>query len=296
MIYNYIKMRLSITLLLLLSLFSVNMSAESLNLVINELLVTNTENLVDDYGNRSGWIEIYNPTHRVIDIGGCYLTNDTLNPVKYKIPEGDEITLVAPLSHIIFYADNKTHFGIFHTNFTLQESNYIALYDRDQTTCLDSVVYPLTMPANFSYGRLKDGEPEWGMLAKTSPANNNAFVDKGETSKVFAQQDPYGVVLAIASMSVVFLALLLLYTLFSFTAKFSIYVTKERIRKTAKGEKSETIVETHIPAEVYASIAMAIHEYQEEIHDVEDTILTIQRVAKTYSPWSSKIYGLRNFL
>ena len=46
-------MRLSITLLLLLSLFSVNMSAESLNLVINELLVTNTENLVDDYGNRS---------------------------------------------------------------------------------------------------------------------------------------------------------------------------------------------------------------------------------------------------
>lgn len=57
-------MRLSITLLLLLSLFSVNMSAESLNLVINELLVTNTENLVDDYGNRSGWIEIYNPTHR----------------------------------------------------------------------------------------------------------------------------------------------------------------------------------------------------------------------------------------
>ena len=64
-------MRLSITLLLLLSLFSVNMSAESLNLVINELLVTNTENLVDDYGNRSGWIEIYNPTHRVIDIGGC---------------------------------------------------------------------------------------------------------------------------------------------------------------------------------------------------------------------------------
>lgn len=41
---------------------------------------------------------------------------------------------------------------------------------------------------------------------------------------------------------------------------------------------------------------MAIHEYQEEIHDVEDTILTIQRVAKTYSPWSSKIYGLRNFL
>lgn len=181
------------------------------------------------------------------------MTNDTLNPVKYKIPEGDEITLVAPLSHIIFYADNKTHFGIFHTNFTLQESNYIALYDRDQTTCLDSVVYPLTMPANFSYGRLKDGEPEWGMLPKTSPANNNAFVDKGAASKVFAEQDPHGVVLAIASMSVVFLALLLLYTLFSLTAKFSIYVTKERIRKTAKGEKVKPLLK-HIFQQKYTRL------------------------------------------
>ncbi|HAH59495.1 MAG TPA: phage tail protein, partial [Bacteroidales bacterium] len=31
-----------------------------------------------------------------------------------------------------------------------------------------------------------------------------------------------------------------------------------------------------------------------ELHDHEDAVLTIKKVARTYSPWSSKIYGLRN--
>ena len=30
-----------------------------------------------------------------------------------------------------------------------------------------------------------------------------------------------------------------------------------------------------------------------EVHDVEDTILTINKVKKAYSPWNSKIYSLR---
>ena len=45
--------------------------------------------------------------------------------------------------------------------------------------------------------------------------------------------------------------------------------------------------------EVYAAIAMAIYAATEEVHDVEKTVLTIRPVARTYSPWSSKIYGLR---
>jgi len=30
-----------------------------------------------------------------------------------------------------------------------------------------------------------------------------------------------------------------------------------------------------------------------KVHDVEDTILTINKVKKAYSPWNSKIYSLR---
>ena len=44
---------------------------------------------------------------------------------------------------------------------------------------------------------------------------------------------------------------------------------------------------------VFAAIAMAMHEMQSDVHDVEETVLTITRVKRSYSPWSSKIYTLR---
>jgi len=45
--------------------------------------------------------------------------------------------------------------------------------------------------------------------------------------------------------------------------------------------------------DVNAAIALAVHLYFSEKHDKESAVLTINRVAKLYSPWSSKIYGLR---
>lgn len=43
-----------------------------------------------------------------------------------------------------------------------------------------------------------------------------------------------------------------------------------------------------------AAIAMAIHLYYAEIHDEENAVITIKKVEKRYSPWSSKIYSVSN--
>ncbi len=48
-----------------------------------------------------------------------------------------------------------------------------------------------------------------------------------------------------------------------------------------------------IPGEVLAAIFMALHEEQEVVHDYENTVLTMDRVIRNYSPWNSKLYGLR---
>ena len=45
--------------------------------------------------------------------------------------------------------------------------------------------------------------------------------------------------------------------------------------------------------EVSIAIAAAIYLYRQEVHDYEDTVLTIKRIDRAYSPWSSKIYSLR---
>jgi hypothetical protein len=42
-----------------------------------------------------------------------------------------------------------------------------------------------------------------------------------------------------------------------------------------------------------AAIALAIHMYKIEMHDMESLTITLKKVSRIYSPWSSKIYTLR---
>jgi hypothetical protein len=60
-------------------------------------------------------------------------------------------------------------------------------------------------------------------------------------------------------------------------------------------EKADALTEKMevISEEITTAIATAIFLYKQEVHDYENTILTIKRIDRTYSPWSSKIYGLR---
>ncbi len=114
-----------------------------------------------------------------------------------------------------------------------------------------------------------------------------------ENAKAFSELDPHGFTMTIIAMTVVFSALLLLYFVFK---NMSRLFQSDGIKKNA-AKKAVAIVPEHSSEEVaneeYAAIALALHLYRSQMHDMENTIITIQKVAKTYSPWSSKIYGLR---
>ena len=103
-----------------------------------------------------------------------------------------------------------------------------------------------------------------------------------------------GLLISVVGYVVVFLALLMLYLLFSNLTRFLIF----RQRKRLKGAGKECDLHKEklsMTGEVNAAISMALYLHFEEIHDFENTVLTIKKVQKTYSPWSSKIYGLREY-
>lgn len=101
--------------------------------------------------------------------------------------------------------------------------------------------------------------------------------------------DPLGIGMAFIGMGVVFLSLLMLYLMFLNITK--ILFAKER-RKHPQGQTKKVEPMTE---EVNAAIALALHLHLAEKHDQENLVLTINRAAKMYSPWSSKIYGLRQY-
>ena len=61
--------------------------------------------------------------------------------------------------------------------------------------------------------------------------------------------------------------------------------TKQASIGTDKGE---------IPSADIVAIAMALHLFYDEVHDNESNVITIKRIERRYSPWSSKIYGTNN--
>ncbi|MDR1225518.1 MAG: lamin tail domain-containing protein [Prevotellaceae bacterium] len=272
----------------LLELGAYSASAQPVNaLKINEIVVHNEDGLMDDWGKRSGWVEIFNSSYATVNIGGCYLTTDVSQPKMYPIPKGDVLTVIAPRQHTLFWADGKPLRGTFHVNFTLDSVKYIALFSTDGRTLIDSVATPQNMPVDKSYGRIIDGSSTWAIFEKTTPSTNNALLDSNAANQRFEKYDPIGTAMTITAMSVVFIVLILLYLFFRALGKTATRMSAAKVEVTTGGAKGAA------SGEMYAAIAFAMHQYQVDLSIVESNVLTINKVAKAYSPWSSKIYGLR---
>jgi len=303
---NKTKIGIFFTLLLMLGVCSSCGEKKSNNkLVLNEVLITNESNFQDDYGLHSAWIEIFNRSYGSADLAGCYLkcSSQPGDTASYFIPKGDVLTLIKPRQHSLFWADGEARRGTFHTNFTLnpETQNWIGLYDSGRNL-LDQITIPAgALQANQSYARISDAAEKWevkdGSAEKyVTPSTNNKTIDSNAKMEKFEEHDSDGIGMSISAMSVVFCGLILLYISFKIIGRVSVNLSKRNAMK-AKGitDKQEAKEKKlgEAPGEIFAAIAMAMHEMQSDVHDVEDTVLTITRVKRSYSPWSSKIYTLR---
>ena len=279
--------------LLLLLILSVEVQAQrATSIRINEVLIINEDNFVDDYGRRSGWVELFNSSAGTVNIGGCFLTDDPNNPTKYPIPKGDVLTKIPPRQHALFWTDGVADRGTFHVNFILDptKENYVAFYANDGKTLIDEVIVPAGQKTDISYGRKIDGKEEWVQLAKVTPSTNNLTLDTNEKIDNLRSRDAWGIGMTLISMTVVFLGLILLYIVFKYVGKTAVKMGKRRAEKA--GAEIQTNEEVDEGA-VFAAIATALYEVTENVHDIESTVITIHKVARRYSPWSSKIYGVR---
>ncbi len=101
-------------------------------------------------------------------------------------------------------------------------------------------------------------------------------------------------VILITLVVVIFAFLLLYLFIQNFTKQFNRFGERKQLVKEGKIAEAEKIEMSH-SGELNAAIALALYLYQNQIHDIESFRLTIQKVSRNYSPWSSKIYGLRKF-
>ena len=100
--------------------------------------------------------------------------------------------------------------------------------------------------------------------------------------------------LAFVGYVIVFVALIALYFVFNYIPVLLTFITKRQLRRQLrkKGAQEEVIEDITITGEVGAAISTALYLFFSEMHDDEKTVLTIRKISKRYSPWSSKIYNV----
>lgn len=296
------KLAAAVALLTIIS-FVPQASAQGMrDMKINEVLVINNESYADDHAAHNSWIELYNSGYSNVNIGGAFLTTRVGDKTRtYRIPKNDTRTLIPPQGYIIFFADSSSNKGTFHTNFTLTETGTIAILDQGSNV-IDQVEYNVAdQKQDISIGRIfseSDEEPEFGVLPGITPMQSNDVEDRMAPGEIFRLRDPAGMVMALTAMSVVFLALISLYIIFKNIGRYMVRGVQRKEQKAIsnmpESVQSAITPEADLIGEEIAAIAIALRRYDEDMHDIESQVLTINRVARAYSPWSSKIYGLRS--
>ncbi len=111
---------------------------------------------------------------------------------------------------------------------------------------------------------------------------------------LLANSVEFGITVAIVGFSIVFFSLTALVIVFLRLPKLiNRQFNRDKLRRRKHKKTDEATQDDYIvEGNVTAAISLALHLYFNELHDEESNVVTIKKVKKAYSPWSSKIYSV----
>ncbi len=143
--------------------------------VINEYSCSNLTQFVDDHSDYGDWFELYNTGNAAVSLQGMYLSDDSLNNLKWLIPVNVNI---GAFGFARFWASGRnvvsgTHF---HTNFKLTQTKnnkeFIVLSDANGVI-QDYVKLTNETKVGHSIGRTQNGGATWGIFTSPTPNGSN---------------------------------------------------------------------------------------------------------------------------
>jgi hypothetical protein len=140
--------------------------------VINEILAHN-QSITNAAGRTPDWVELFNPSANPIDLADMSLSDDPVVPRKWVFPGG---TILTPNGYLVIECDDGLPPTTNNTGFALKASgDALSLYPRPAagTTPLSSVAFGL-QAADFSIGRLPNGNGDWSIALPTRGSQNVA--------------------------------------------------------------------------------------------------------------------------
>lgn len=146
-------------LLILTTFMCTGLSAQTL--VINELMQSNVETIMDDIKEfPDSWVELYNPTDEAINLEDYKIGTKDKVKKAWQLPD----MTIEPKGHVIIYCDKEgKEDNRLHTDFRLESGKDGNLYLFKGSDIVDKLEKMAKMPSpDVAYGRETDGGETWG--------------------------------------------------------------------------------------------------------------------------------------
>jgi hypothetical protein len=161
-----------ITYLLMTFFFIGITTTASSQVVINEILTSNTTVNTDEDGTYQDWVELYNAGAGSVSLAGYGLTDDATLPYKWTFPA---VTMASNSYLLIWCSDkNRTVVGQpLHTNWKISSAGETVTLTNAGGITADSV--PATaIPSNISFGRVPNATGSFMFIQAVTPAAANS--------------------------------------------------------------------------------------------------------------------------
>lgn len=160
------------TAVVLLVMTTMSANAQDTHLVINELMQSNVECIMDDIHEfPDSWVELYNPTDDRINLGNYKIGTKNKADKAWQLPD----STIASKGHVVIFCDKEARTDRrLHTDFRLESGKDGNLYLFKGNDIVDQLVKMAKMPApDVAYGRETDGGDTWGYELNPTPGTSN---------------------------------------------------------------------------------------------------------------------------
>lgn len=138
--------------------------------VINEIMASNSTGITDEDGDHEDWIELYNTGSDAIDLTGYWLSDKDNEPDRWVFPA----LSIGPGEFLLVFASNKDRLSgpFLHTNFAISVGGEPILLSDAEGLLIDR--YPPTvLTTDNSLGRLTDGAAQLVTFEGGTPGHSN---------------------------------------------------------------------------------------------------------------------------
>ncbi len=149
------------------------------DVLINEIVASNSTSAYDLNGESDDWVELFNTTSTAIDLSGMYLSDDPTNFMKWVFPAG---TSIPANGYLIVWCDNDIAQAGVHTNFKLSSLGENLIFSNG-AIIHDQVGFSI-QTTDIAYARCPDGSLSFDFATPTPLTSNNCQAALGEYSYI----------------------------------------------------------------------------------------------------------------